>query len=45
MTISQLRDNAVNRLQNNHSQSSVVQFVFQNANNDTQAKMILKNLF
>ena len=44
MRIQLLLKLASNKLLNGYSESAIVQFVFENANNDTQAKVILQNV-
>ena len=44
MRIQLLLQLASNKLLQGYSESSIVQFVFKNANNDIQAKVILQNV-
>ena len=44
MRIQSLLQEAANKLSNGYSESRLVQFVFENANNDTQAKIVLQNV-
>ena len=44
MTLQQLFQEAQTRFNNGYSQSRLVDFVFQNANNDTQAIKILNKI-
>tara|TARA_Y100001938_G_scaffold131977_1_gene189693 strand:- start:116 stop:256 length:141 start_codon:yes stop_codon:yes gene_type:complete len=44
MTLQQLFEEAQNRYFNGYSESRLVDFVYQNANNDTQAEKILNKI-
>ena len=44
MTLQQLFQEAQNRYSNGYSQSRLVDYVYQNANNDTQAEKILNKI-
>ena len=45
MTLQKLFQEAKIRYYNGYSQSRLIDFVFQNTNNDTQAKIILLKIF
>mgnify|MGYP003625788321 CR=1 FL=1 len=44
MRIQLLLEEAKNKLANGYSESALVQFVYMNANNDAQAKVVLQNV-
>ena len=45
MSLQKLFQEAQNRYYNGYSESRLVDFVYQNANNDTQAEIILNKIF